>query len=206
MRTVIRRVGGGVLAYLATYALIALLTAPRMTEYLRLDEREALAALEIYRGAGEPMWQAVGWLTVNAHNVPVTIRTDEGTVATITNFVLDGGGWLGVLPGWLGLVPVVACLLVGLAIAVTSPRSVPVTWSIGAYMTVGYVPALLASTVLFSGTVGPVDAKFVLIQGYPADRWLLPTIVAPLIFGSIGAFVGRSPVLDSALDRIASTT
>lgn len=124
----------------------------------------------------------------------------------LTNFASEGPGWLGVIPSWLGLVPFVACFLVGFAIALTSARSTPVAWSVGAYMTVGCVPALVVSTILFSGTVGPVDATFTLIDGYPADRWLIPAVAAPLLSGSLGAFLGGSPLVASALDRIASTT
>lgn len=156
MRPVVRRVTGGILAYSVTYALTGLVTVSRTTEHLHLqvDHPNEFGALDAYRAGGEPLWQAVCWFTVNAHYIPVDIST--GTQEDyFVNFVSPGAGWLGVIVGWLGLVPFVACFLVGFAIAVTSPTSTPIAWSVGAYRTVGYVPALVASTILFSGSSGP---------------------------------------------------
>jgi hypothetical protein len=205
MRPVVHHVIGGVLAYAVTYALIGLPTVPRTPEYLHVDPPNEFVALEAYRAGGEPLWQAVGWFPVNAHNIPVDISTGTQEVSWV-NFVFPGARWLGVIVGWLGLVPFVACFVIGFAIAVTSPRSTPIARSVGAYMTVGDVPALVASTIRFSGAVGPVDATFTLVMGYPADRWLLPAVAAPLLFGSLGAFLGRSPLLEPFRDRIVSDT
>ncbi|MFC4447789.1 hypothetical protein [Halorussus aquaticus] len=201
MRTALHRIAAGALAYVVSYVLIGLATVPRLGRYLVRASDDAVTVLDVYRSAGSPLWQAVGWFTLNAHGVPIDIAAVRDT----GNFVSDGAMWLGILPGWLGLVPLVACLLVGVTVTATN-RSSPVPMGVGAYMVPGYLVALLLSTVVFAGGVGPVTASArVLLPGsYPGGRWLLLVVLAPLVFGSLGASLGQSPVLTATVERLRS--
>lgn len=193
MRTALQRIGAGALAYVVSYVLIGLVTATRIDRYLVAEPDKGVTILEAYQSAGSPLWQAIGWFTLNAHGVPI----DVAGVRDTGNFVHEGSLWLGVVPGWVGLVPMVACLLVGAIVTARSLGPSPVPLGVGAFMVPGYLFAVLASTVAFSGAVGPVDASATLISTYPADRWLLPSLVSPLVFGSLGALLGRSSLLES---------
>lgn len=201
MRSTARSLFAGVAAYTLTYFLVGLATVGRLGTYLAVGPPGGPSLRAVYQDAGGPVWQAVGWLTLNAHGVPLRVAVPDGAIVTLANLLVNDGKWLGTIPGWVGLLPAVACLLAGAAIVATSEPPTPVGWHVGAGMTAGYLGAVLISTVLFSGTVGPVDASFTLIDGYPADRWLLPAVLAPLLFGSAGAMLGRSPALRAAADR-----
>ena len=204
MRTALQRIAAGALAYIVSYVLIGLVTIPRLNQYLRPNREGVVTVLEVYHSAGSPLWQAIGWFTLNANGVPINIYTGSGNAIPTVNFVSDGSLWFGVIPGWFGLVPMVACFLVGVVVAATSRPPSPFPLSVGAYMVPGYLVALLASTVVFAGGVGPVNASVKLIDTYPADRWLLPTLLTPLLFGSLGAFLGQSPFLKSNVENMVS--
>lgn len=201
MRTALHRIVAGALAYIVSYALTGLLTVSRLDRYLVRASDDAVTVLDVYHSAGNPLWQAIGWFTLNAHGVPIDITAVRDT----GNFVADGGMWLGVLPGWLGLVPMVACLLVGVAVTAVN-RSSPVATSVGAHMVPGYLFAMLSSTVVFAGAVGPVNASAtVLLPGdYTGGRWWILVVFSPLVFGSLGALLGRSPVLTATVERLRS--
>ena len=183
MRTALQRIAAGALAYIISYVLIGLVTVPRLGYYLAHDSVNGVTALDVYHEAGRPLWQAVGWFTLNANRVPINVGL--GT----TNFLSGGREWLGVIYGGVGLVPMVACLLVGVAVAVRSSPS-PVPLSVGAYMTPGYLFAVLVSLVVFAGRGGPVDASAVLFAGYPNGQWVVFVLLTPLVFGSLGALLG----------------
>lgn len=201
MRTALHRVAGGALAYLVSYLLVGLATIPRLDRYLRRSSEEAVTVLDVYHSAGSPVWQAVGWFTLNAHGVP----TDISAVRDTGNFVADGAMWFGAIPGWLGLVPMVACLLVA-AILTARSRSSAVPASVGAHMVPGYLFAMLLSTAVFAGPVAPVNtsAKVLLPGDYAGGRWWLLVVFAPLVFGSLGALVGQSPMLTATIERLRS--
>ncbi|UPV74995.1 hypothetical protein M0R89_02755 [Halorussus limi] len=197
MRTSLRRIGAGAFAYVVSYVLIGLVTVPRFDQYLTHDPSNAVGVLDAYHSAGSPLWQAVGWFTLNAHAVPINVGSGD------VNFVSDGAMWLGIIPGWLGLVPMVACLLVGVAVTATS-RSSPVPVSVGAHMIPGHLFAMLVSTVAFAGAVGPVTASASLTVNVRDGRWLVFVVLSPLVFGSLGALLGRSPVLTATIERLRS--
>ncbi|WP_276300930.1 hypothetical protein [Halorussus lipolyticus] len=201
MRTALHRIAGGALAYLVSYLLVGLVTVPRLDRYLRRSSDEAVTVLDVYHSAGSPLWQAVGWFTLNAHGVPV----DVVAVRDSGNFVADGAMWFSAIPGLLGLVPMVACLLVG-AVLTARSRSSPVPASVGAHMVLGYLFATLLSTAVFAGAVGPVSASAsVLLPGdYAGGRWWLVVVFAPLVFGSVGALMGQSPLLTATIERLRS--
>ncbi|UPV99454.1 hypothetical protein M0R88_13105 [Halorussus gelatinilyticus] len=200
MRTALRRIAAGALAYVVSYVLTGLVTVPRLGRYLVQGSYSA-AILDVYHSAGSPLWQAVGWFTLNAHGISV----DVAAVRNTGNFVYEGALWLGILPGWLGLVPVVACLLVGVAVTARG-RSSPVPVSVGAYMVPGYLFAVLLSSVAFAGALGPVaaSASIAPLRQYLGGRWLLLVVLAPLVFGSLGALLGQSPVLTATIERLRS--
>lgn len=201
MRTTARSLLAGVAAYIGTYLLIGLFTITRLAGYLQVASPTARSLVAVYRDAGSPAWQAIGWLTLNAHGIPLTVTVEAGRIVSLANLLGSDGKWLGLVPGWLGMVPAVACLLAGAAVTATSDPPAPVGWHVGTAMVGGYVAAVLASILVFSGTVGPVNASFALIGNYPPDRWLLPVVLAPLLFGSLGAAVGRTPTVRSAIRR-----
>lgn len=192
MRTVLHRIAAGALAYIVSYVLIGLVTVPRLGQYLAHDSGNAV--LDVYHSAGSPLWQAIGWFTLNANGVSISVGQNT------TNFVADGA-WIGVIHGWIGLVPMVACLLVGVTVAVRSPPPSPVPLSVGAYMTPGYLFAVLASTVVFTGSGGPVDATAMSRATYLDGQWLVYVLFTPLVFGSLGALLGQSPVLTATIER-----
>ena len=198
MRTVLHRIAAGALAYVVSYVLIGLLTVPRLGEYLAHDSGNAVAAFDVYHSAGSPLWQAIGWFTLNANGIPISVGTDA------TNFVSDGTVWLGMIHGWVGLLPMAACLLVGATVAVRSQSPSPVPLSVGAFMTPGYLVAVLASTVVFSGAVGPVTASAQLRLSIWDSQWLLLVLLLPLVFGSLGALLGQSPILTDTIERVRS--
>ncbi|WP_158058426.1 hypothetical protein [Halorussus halophilus] len=202
MRTALHRIAAGALAYVVSYLLVGLATVTRIDNLLTLDSATTIDPIVVYQSAGNPVWQAIGWFTLNAHGVPVTIANETGNVVAAMNFVHHQGAWLGVIQGSLGLLPMLACLLVGLGVTLRSCQS-PVPLSVGAYMTLGYLLAVFASTVVFSGTVGPIDASFALPMNIRSTRWFIFVLLTPLVFGSVGAFLGRSPVFESAFERLA---
>lgn len=194
MRTALHRIAAGALAYVVSYVLIGLVAVPRLGQYLTHDSGTAVAALDVYHSAGSPLWQAIGWFTLNVHGVPIS-----GLPGGVT-YVSDGA-WLGVIHGWVGLVPMVACLLVGVTVAVRRSPPSPVPLSVGAYMTPGYFFAVLASTVAFTGPFGPVDA---LVSTGRYGQWLVYVLFTPLVFGSLGALLGQSPVVTATIERLRS--
>jgi hypothetical protein len=198
MRTVLRRIAAGALAYVVSYVLIGLVTVPRLGEYLTRESTNAVTALDVYHSAGSPLWQAIGWFTLNANGVPIRVAGDT------TNFVANGTVWLGMVHGWVGLIPMVACLLVGAIVVMRSPSSSPVPLSVGAYMMPGYLVAVLASTVVFGGEVGPVTATASLRLNIWDSQWLLFVLLLPLVFGSLGALLGQSPILTATIERLRS--
>lgn len=204
MRTALHRVAAGVFAYLVSYVLVGLVTVPRLGQYLTRGPSNAVTVLDVYHSAGSPLWQAIGWFTLNAHGVSISISSKSGHPVGAGNFVHAESLWLGIIPRWLGLVPMVACLLVGVAVAATS-RSSPVPTSVGAYMAPGYLFAMLLSTVVF-GPVGPVTASVSInpLTQYLGGRWLPLVVLSPLVFGSLGALLGQSPVLTDTIERLRS--
>lgn len=206
MRTALHRIGAGALAYVVSYILVGLVTVPRLGQYLTLDSNNAVTLLEVYRSAGSPLWQAIGWFTLNAHGVSIAISSKSGHTVAGGNLVHGESLWLGFIPGWLGLVPMIACLLVGVAVSATNRFSSPVPAGVGAYMAPGYLFAVLLSTVVFAGAVAPVTtaARIAPLRQYLGGRWLLLAVLSPLVFGSLGASLGRSPVLTATIERLRS--
>lgn len=177
MRTALHRIGAGALAYIVSYALIGI-----------------VAVLDVTHSVESPLWQGIGWITLNVHKVPIAALS--GRVNPISD-----GGWLGLIHSWVGLIPMVACLLVGVTVAVCRQRSSLIPLSVGAYMTPGYFFAVLASAVVFTGPFGPVDA---LLSTGRFGRWLVYVLFTPFIFGTLGALLGQSPVLTATIERLRS--
>ena len=196
MRTLLHRIVAGAVAYVVSYVLIGLVTVPRVGQLLTQKAGNAVTVFDVYRSAGSPLWQAVGWFTLNTHGVLIDIAAVRGS----RNLVSTGAAWLGMIHGWIGLIPMVACLLVGVAVAVRGPSPVPL--SVGAGMAPGYLFVMLLSTVLF--TVGPVTSSASLWLTIRDVEWLLFVVLSPLVFGSLGALLGRSPVLTATIERLRS--
>lgn len=78
--------------------------------------------------------------------------------------------WLGVIPGWLGFMPMIACLLVGVVMTATRRSQSPVSLGVGVHMVPGYLFGVLASIAVFAGAVGPVNASVTLFDTYPLDQ------------------------------------
>lgn len=201
MNTALQRVLAGTLAFVVSYVLIGLATVTRIAQYLTPDTIPGVTVLEVYRSAGRPQWQAIGWFTLNVHGIPVTVSIDKGHLVSQELLVHEGALWLGIVPGWFGFAPMVACLVVGAAVA-TRGGPTP-SAAIGTWMAAGYFVAVLLSTYLFSGAVGPVNAHFDLIGTYPPEKWLLPVILYPLVFGSVGAYLAQSHLIRAQYERIA---
>lgn len=204
MRTALQRIVAGALAYIASYVLIGLVTVPRLGQYLTHDPGDAVTALDAYYSAGSPLWQAIGWFTLNAHAVPTTISSKSGRIVASGNLVHAEPLWIGIIPGWLGFVPIVACSLVGVAVTATGRSPSPVPVGVGISMVPGYLLAVLLSTVVFTGAVGPATASVSLPLNVRDGRWLPLVVLSPLVFGSLGALLGQSPVLTATVERLRS--
>lgn len=195
MYAALRRVIAGACAFVLTYLIVAIVAASRISHYLTPDPGNGPTVLSAYRAAGEPLWQGIGWLALNTLGIPISVSVEPGYVVVHANLVYDGSLWFGVIPGVFGFVPMVACLLAGAGVVALSPTPSPVPLAVGAYMVPGHLSAVLVATFLFSGAAGPVEASFALTTLYPTAKWLIPTVVSPLLFGSVGAFLVQSPLI-----------
>ncbi|MXR40425.1 hypothetical protein GRX01_03525 [Halobaculum sp. WSA2] len=206
MYAALQRVLAGACAFVLTYLVVAFVAASRIARYLTPDSGNGPTVLDAYRAAGEPLWQAIGWLALNTLGVPIGVSVESGYVIRHANLVYDGSLWFGVVPGVFGLVPMVTCILAGAGVVVLSPTPSHVPLAVGTYMIPGHLSAVLVATILFSGAVGPVEASFTLTTLYPPTKWLIPTVVSPLLFGSAGAFVVQSPFVQSILNRLRTVS
>ncbi|WP_458187325.1 hypothetical protein [Haladaptatus sp. NG-WS-4] len=189
-----RRIGAGIGTYLLSYLLVGLATIPLLPRILqpsRDPSGEARMLWLAYTDAGQPVWKAVGWVLLNAHFIPVN--------AHFRGAGLSGGTTVGVVGGyeWLYLVPVVACLLGGAAIVVLSDDSSPVAPAVGSYLAVGYVPTAVLSAPLFAINTSKAGVG----MGDESGHLFLRGVLAvrprrlPLVFGTLGAIVAKSPLL-----------
>ncbi|RBI60278.1 hypothetical protein DMJ13_18210 [halophilic archaeon] len=142
-----------------------------------------------YTDAGQPFWKAVGWVLLNTHSIPVD-----------THFIgpsLSGGTTVDVVGGyeWLYLVPAVACLLGGAATVVLSANSSPIELAVGSYLAVGYAGTAVLSASIFEINTSKAGVGMMMRLSTWNMTWLIAIVGYPLVFGTLGAFIAQSPLL-----------
>jgi len=91
----------------------------------------------------------------------------------------------------LYLAPVAACLLAGFVVVRLPEENAPVPAAVGAFSTVGYVGALVASAFALRVEAGGLEA-FPSLFNFGTLQWVVVAPLFPLVFASLGAFVGTS--------------
>lgn len=197
MSNALRRVLAGGVAYLLAYALAAALTLHRIPDLLFRGASESNWEhyWDYYVAAGEPTAEAVGWFLLSAHRVPMmAVASGSRGVSTSDVFAAQAPS--------LYLAPALACFVAG-ALAVRFPTErAPVPVGVGAFLTAGYLLALVASAFLVRVDTGAREL-FPALFNFGTLQWIVVAPLYPLVFGSLGAFVGLSaavPELRSAVE------
>lgn len=138
------------------------------------------AVVEFFGGDPVPVWQAVGWLYYNAHNVAFTTPA-LGSGRTARNLVADGNA-----PMLLYLLPVVVLLLAGFVVARNADAvDADAGARAGVTVTVGYLVLAVVGLVAFRYSVGDSSVHVDYALGV-----LLAGIVYPVVFGALGGVLG----------------
>lgn len=172
-----RRLFAGVLTFGLAYVLTALVAFPWQSHLLPASPEA-------------PYWIAAGWILLATHGAEMVVF-QPGTISH-TNPVSDAGFQ------WLLVVPILVSFIAGVVTVRTSSLSSPVSTAIGGYLTVGYLSATTLSFFVFRVSVTTDTGTTV--TGHPdvlSILWLLPAVFVPLVFGSLGAWSGKSPMLDT---------
>lgn len=190
MPSALRRATIGVGTYIAAYLLMGLATVPVLSRIMKatFPGVEGSSALwHTYTAAGQPVGKAIGWTLLNAHLVTLRIAPEPNSITWKNPLV-----WAGV--DWLYLAPAVACVIGGVAVVRSSTQSDPIPLAVGTHLAIGYASAFLVSVFVFRLTIGTATVRPSLIS--PASVvWPLAVIGFPVVFGSLGAVLGRTSVL-----------
>lgn len=186
MRLTLQRAAAGVAGYLLAYAFTAVLTLSRLPRVLgRHVTRPGWQQYwEYYVAAGRPTAEVVGWLLLSAHRVPM-MTVEPGSRGVSVPAVFAAG-----TPS-LYLVAPLACLLAGFTATRLPNESAPVETAVGVFMTVGYVAALVASAFFFRVDTGQLEV-FPALFNSASLQWVVAAPLVPLVFGTLGAFVGTT--------------
>lgn len=193
MRVAYRRIIGGVLTYALGFVLTGLVAYPWLDQILRGAPGSSSGPYHVYRIANEPLLTAVGWILLSVHRAEMVVR-QPGMVGHL-NPVQQAGF------GWLLVVPAIACFIGGLVTGLTSSRSTPNSVFVGMYQAIGYVFAMTVSFFLLRLRVIDSGTSIMASPDILSILWLFPAIALPLIFGSLGAFLSRSPIVAAAIPR-----
>jgi len=198
----LRDIGAGVGTYILGYVLMGLVAFSSLERLVQatFDGVEAPHVSDlwgVYEAAGQPVWTALGWVWLNAHWVILRIE-HEPNVITWKNLISASG------TTWLYLVPALACVLGGMAVALVRDGPV-IEVAVGAYLAMGYTLAAVASTFAFGLSV-PLDGGTATVAPSLINRvslvWPIATIGHPLVFGSLGAAIGSTTSLQSRLSAL----
>lgn len=180
MRPRNRRSLAGVLTFALAYVLTAVAVLPWKSRFLHFDP-------------DAPYWIAAGWAFLATHGADVVV-SQPGRIGRL-NPVYEAGFQ------WLLLIPIFASFIVGLVAVRTSSLTAPVATSIGGYLAVGYLSATVASFFLFRSSTTIDGGATVTVQpDVLSVLWPLSAFLIPLVFGSLGAWSGKSPLLDALFD------
>jgi len=187
-RTVAAGFVGGVLAYLAGFAVIYLRTAGS----LRNDGIGMIADLGgIAAGIDLPgAWQVVGWLYYAAHNVDVVIEVSGlGRSGTGTLPLTEGVLW----ERWFVILPVVTLLTVGFSLAfLSSAQDVRRGFLAGSSIALGYAPIAVSGVIV---TAWELSVRYSSLSANgsispdPLGGVLLAGILYPVVLGGTGGAV-----------------
>lgn len=149
-----------------------------------------------------PSWKVAGWVFYGGHNVEMQSSLSGGGESRSETFSVfaesDVSGLTSTVPEFVYLlVPVVVLVLAGFLLYVLVGRSLDVGGAVGvgASVTLGYVVLSLLGTFLFeySESVGSGDVQVTLSVGPELlTAIVIAGIVYPVLFGAVGALVGRS--------------
>jgi hypothetical protein len=165
----------GALAYLLGYVVVYAWQGPNVEEQLT----DINAIVSLLGGEQIAKTEGVAWLFYNAHFV----RTQLGGQNNSVNFIAEADG--GEL---LYLVPILALLVAGLAVAVLSRVDDPLEGAaMGTLLTVGYLPAAIGGAVVFRYNFGDgaIQPELVTAIG-------LAGLLYPLLIGAIGGALGAA--------------
>lgn len=199
MRTALRRATVGVGTYVAAYLLMGLATVPVRSRILKATfpasgSGESVSALwHVYASAGRPVWKAVGWILLDAHLVVLRVAPEPNSITWKNPLVVAG-------VDWLYLVPAVACVGGGVAVVRVTSEPAPVALAVGTHLAVGYASAAVASAFAFRLAVGTASVAPALVNPVSL-AWPIAAVGFPLVFGSLGAVVGRTPLPRDRLRR-----
>lgn len=191
MNRALHRLGAGVGTYGLTYLLVGLVTMPllpQMFQSSRWAAGESLPLWLAYTEIGRPVWKAIGWVLLGTNRIPLDVKAQTPELMVGRDVMLVAGY------EWLHLIPAVACLLGGAATVVLSTDSSSVEMAVGSYLAVGYSGAAILSTVLFGVSTSRAIVRPLLL-GYWNPFWMLFVVGYPLVFGTVGAFAAKSPLL-----------
>ena len=175
MRPRNRRLLAGVLTFALAYALTALAVLPWKARFL-------------HYAPDAPYWIAAGWAFLATHGADVVVP-QPGRIGHLNPVYQDGFQWLLAFP-------ILASFIGGVVAVRTSSLTAPAPTAIGSYLAVGYLSATIASFFLFR-TTAVVDGTTVTVQSDVLGvLWVFPSFLIPLVFGSLGVWSGRSPLLD----------
>ncbi|WP_136687180.1 hypothetical protein [Halorhabdus amylolytica] len=188
---------GGVIAYLAGFAVIYLRKAGTLPD-------DGLGTIGELSGIGAMIdlpstWQVVGWLYYAAHNVDI--------VMAVSGLGRSGMGTLPLTEGilwerWFALLPVVTLLTVGFSLAFLA--SVPDVWRgflSGSSIALGYAPIAVAGVIVttwnLSISYGGLSANGA-IRPDPFGSVLLVGVLYPVVLGGVGGAIAS--VIDGRRD------
>lgn len=184
MRVFTRRVAWGVLTALLTYLATAVAVRDRLTALLAPVGPESAPGplARAYTTAGEPFAQAVGWVFLSSHRLPLFAVGPEEVLAIGLHVPAASGAV------WLYGVPAAGCLVGGALVATLDGPADPLP--VGGGLAVGYVPAVLAGVGLFRGGSGAV-AVYPNVASVVTVDWPLAVVGYPVVFASLGVLVVR---------------
>ena len=187
----LRRSLAGVTAAVLAYVITAVLAIPWLPRLLGRGQASPRHLWMGYETAGEPVWAAVGWILLTAHRIPLQVAATDST-------------FLGYLPlesaPWLFLGGPLACFVVGAAVVQHADESTGVASAVGAFVTIGYLCAILLGAFLFRVYTGQILIAPALWNTFSLS-WLVVVPLIPFVFGTVGASVGSEPALREALPR-----
>lgn len=183
MRPRNRRLVAGVLTSCLAYALTALAVLPWKARFLHYNP-------------DAPYWVAAGWAFLATHGADIVV-SQPGRIGYLNPVYQDGFQWLLVFP-------ILASFVGGVVAVRMSSLRATVSTAIGSYLAVGYLFATFASFFLFRTTTTTDGATVTVQSDVLGALWVFPAFLIPMVFGSLGAWSGQSPLLDTLFDEEAT--
>lgn len=169
-----RGASSGIAAWVGGYVIVYALTIAAIR-----SSTLAQLILSLTGDLGE--WRIVGWVFYSAHFSPSTVPVlFGGETINLVSTMQDASAVLFAIPPIL-------LFLAGIAVqSGTPPTSSATAAKSGLTVTLGYLPAALAGSIVFTVSTSGVSAG-----PTPLSAIVVVGIVYPAIFGTIGAVIGN---------------